>query len=287
VKFANTLKLKMYLRMVYAKPAEAEAGIKALYNSGVTFLDSDASMAIFEDLADKSNPLYEFNFRKLNTNGNLRASRTLLTFLQANNDPRISSYYDFSSGTNYRGLNQGDQNNPDQTLTNVSIIKMTSKDPVQFISLPESYLLQAEALERFFGGVGAKEKYDNGVSAAFAQYAYDASGFIAPSGTYEYPSGGNFEEKLEKIIVQKWVSFPGSHALEGFFEQNRTGYPKISPVYSTDTDNYVPGQFVYSNTGTTGGLFPKRLIIPEDERNNNPNTPAVTPITTEVWWDKK
>lgn len=287
VQFANTLKLKLYLRMVYAKPAEAEAGIKALYASGVTFLDTDASMAIFEDLADKSNPLYEYNFRKLNTNGNLRASRTFLTFLQANNDPRVASYYSFSTGTSYRGLNQGDQNNPDQTLTNVSIIKMTSKDPVQFISLPESYFLQAEALERFFGGVGAKEKYDDGVSAAFAQYGYDATSFTQIGGVYEYPILGNFEQKLEKIIVQKWASFPGSHALEGFFEHNRTGYPKVSTVYSTDVDNYIPGRFVYSKTGTTGGLFPKRLIIPEDERNTNPNTPSVTPITTKVWWDKK
>ena len=37
--FANTLKLKMYLRMVNAKPDVAEAGIKALYDANADFLN--------------------------------------------------------------------------------------------------------------------------------------------------------------------------------------------------------------------------------------------------------
>jgi len=52
-KFANTLKLKFYLRMVNAKPAEAEAGIKALYNIGAKFLDVDAAMKLFTTTPDK------------------------------------------------------------------------------------------------------------------------------------------------------------------------------------------------------------------------------------------
>ena len=37
IAFANTLKLKMYLRMAYAKSAEAEAGIKAMYTAVLHF----------------------------------------------------------------------------------------------------------------------------------------------------------------------------------------------------------------------------------------------------------
>lgn len=288
VDFANTLKLKMYLRMVYAQPAEAEAGIRELYNSNATFLTKDASIAIFQDLPSKSNPLFEDNYRQLNSATNLRASMTFLTFLQSNQDPRIAAY--FAKATDgsdtYRGINQGDFTNPDQTLLTVSVSKANATDPVQFISLAESKLLQAEALERFYSGAGAKAMYDAGVTAAFAQYGFDATSFIASGGAYVYPAAGTFEEKLEAIIVQKWASFPGSHALEAFFEKNRTGYPKTSPVYSTDI-NYIAGQFVYPKTGITGGLFPRRLIIPDSERRTNTNTPAITPLTTKVWWDKK
>lgn len=285
-RFANTLKLKMYLRMVYANPSVAEAGIRSLYSNGAKFLEADASMAKFLDEPDKSNPLYEFNVRKLGAN-NLRASRTLLTFLFDNNDPRIGNYYT-KSGNSYVGINQGDFSNTDPALANVSIAVMGPLDPVQFISGAESYFLQAEALERYFGGAGAQTAYNLGVTAAFAQYGHQgvAVSFTQTGGKYAYPVSGTFEQKLEKIIVQKWASFPGSHALEGFFEKNRTGYPRTSSVYSTSTA-YVSGEFVYPRTGFTGGKYPKRLIFPESERKTNPNTPSIVPLTENVWWDKK
>lgn len=289
VKFANTLKLKLYLRMVYAQPSEAESGIRAMYDNGAQFLDTDAELAIFEGTQDKSNPFYEFNFRRLNTTTNLRASITFLSFLQANADPRIGSYFTTTTGTTtYSGNHQGDYDNPDPALANISVARATAVDPVYFISEAESYFLQAEALERYYGGEGAIELYNKGVAAAFAQYGVgdQAADFTGPGDVYAYPASGDFETKLEAIIVQKWASFPGAHALEGFIEKNRTGYPKTSPVYSTDI-SYVPGQFVYPKNGVTGGQFPKRLIIPQDERNRNPNVPAIVPITTNVWWDKK
>ena len=71
--------------------------------------------------------------------------------------------------------------------------------------------------------------------------------------------------------------------LEAFFEKNRTGYPKTSPVYSTDAA-YVFGHFVYAKNGVTNGLFPKRLIFPDLETSKNANAPADKPLTEKVWW---
>lgn len=284
-KFANTLKLKMYMRMVYAKSAEAEAGIKKLFTDGAQFLDRDAKMDIFEDAPDKSNPLYEYNFRKLNTTENLKASVTFLSWLEINSDPRISDYFEFvSGGSTYFGINQGDYENTDPVFNRASRAKVLATAPVDFISLAESHFLQAEALERFYAGAGAQAQYDAGVRAAFARYGKNASTFIAPGGKYAYPVAGTFEQKLEAIITQKWASMPGSHSAEAFFERNRTNYPKTSPVYSTDP-NYVPGQFVYPKKGVTNGLFAKRLIWPDVEVSKNPNAPAGEPTTKEVWWD--
>jgi hypothetical protein len=288
IKFANTLKLKMYLRMVYAKPGESQAGITAMYNAGAEFLDVDASVDIFEDAPDKSNPLYEFNFRKLNTDANLKASMTFLSFLQDNDDPRIPFYFQPTTGTTdqYSAINQGDYLNPNTVFNVASKARVGATDPVDYISLAESNFLQAEALERYFGGVGAKAKYDAGVMASFERYGLDATDFLQPGGAYEYPSAGTFEQKLEAIIVQKWASMPNSHALEAFFEKNRTGYPRTSTVYSTDP-NYVPGQFVYPKNGVTNGVFATRLIFPDEETSKNANAPEEKPLTDKVWWDVK
>ena len=144
--------------------------------------------------------------------------------------------------------------------------------------------MQAEALERYFGGTGAKAEYDAGVVASFARNGDNAAPFLASGGNYAYPQSGSFDDKLEAIIVQKWASLPGSHAIEAFFERNRTGYPQTSTVYSTSS-GYIPGRIVYSKTGITNGLFPKRLIFPDLETSRNSNAPADQPLTAKVWWD--
>lgn len=276
--YGNSLLLKLYLRQTEARPAVASAGIAELLNSGATFLDDDAAMTQFENAPDRSNPLYETDRRQLNTTVNIRASKTLFSYLDENNDPRMADYYNAGGP-----LNQGDFNNTG-AQTSYAVIKLSATTPVYFMSREESLFLQAEALERYAGGAGAKVAYDTAVGEMFSKYGYSGADFTAPGGAYEYPSGGSLQDKIKAIIMQKWTSlFPGN-GFEGFFEQNRTGYPEISPVPQT-SESYVAGEFSYSVNGTTGGNFPKRLVFPSTVTSTNQNAPTLVPVTTPVWWD--
>lgn len=273
VRFANSLMLKIHMRQTEARPNIASSGITALLNSGAPFLTSDAAITQFADEASKSNPLFETDRRQLNVGTNLRASATLGTFLANASDPRLPFYYD---GTTFQL--QGDF---DQGSSAASVVVLTALDPVYFMSAAESYFLQAEANLRYGDAGLAETLYNNGVTAAFAQWGLDATDLLA--GLYAYP-GGSTDENLKAIITQKWASsFPGN-GLESFFEQNRTGYPEISSV-SQDDPAYVPGEFSYSVEGKTGGLFPKRFVYPQDERQRNSNAPAASNITDPVWYD--
>ena len=183
-------------------------------------------------------------------------------------------------------MHQGDFTSTDPSYGTSAVFVQDPTDPVHFISKAESYFLQAEARVRYFASDKAQNLYNLGVQAAFAALKYDGSTFVAPGGAYEFPVAGTNDQKIEAIIVQKWASLAyGCHSLEAFFEKNRTGYPKSSPVYSTDL-SYVPGQLVYPKNAVTGGKFPKRLVYPDVERSRNTNTPAEVPITTPVWWAK-
>ncbi len=102
--FANTLQLKMYLRMVNARPDEAQAGITALYNEGAEFLTEDAGVTQWTDVPNKQNPFYAQNIYALNTPSNLKASVTFISWLKSNNDPRIESYFGTSTPV---GIDQG------------------------------------------------------------------------------------------------------------------------------------------------------------------------------------
>jgi hypothetical protein len=281
--FANTLKLKFFLRMVNKNASAAQAGIQKLYTDNATFLSTDAGVGGFTDIAGKDNPMYEQNIRQLNTPDNIRASKTLATFLEDKTDPRITYFYGSTSPVS---IHQGDYLQADASFNygNAARLVQRATDPVVFLSAAESLLMQAEARERYFAGAGAKALYDAGVQASFtAMGAGSAATLLA--GDYAYPTAGTLDEKIEAISTQKWISYGyGVHYIEGFFEKQRTGYPKTSPVYSTDP-GYIPGQWVISkNSVLSGGQLPRRLVFPDVEKNRNSSTPAIVPIQTGVWW---
>lgn len=292
VKFANTLKLKMYMRMMYVDPTAAQAGIEKLYDDGAAFISTpadEAKLNMFVDQEGKDNPLYANDRRKLNVATNLRVSSTLYYYLEQNGDPRLAKYLQ----TTGRPMPQGGFNipTPDLDPTTVAIFKITATDPIYFISAVESLLLQAEAAAKGWGDDDAKTLYDAAVTMSFARYGLNATAFLAPGGAYEYPASGTFEEQQEAIMMAKWAAFAGTQGIEMFFETNRTGYPRVSDVPSwvdgTDNDEYVGGRLTYSLEGITGGVFPSSFIYPQEEVNLNTNFPGQRAVTDKVWWDVK
>lgn len=290
VEFANTLKLKMYLRMAYSDAATAQAGVEGLYSADVVFLGQDAVLDIFVDATGQRNPLYDSNVENLNVATNLRVSTTIFRYYEANSDPRMATVV----GSNANPMPQGGFNIPSTVLDpiTVCVYNQSPTSPVYFISEVESDLLQAEAIARGWGTGDDEGFYNSAVSSDFLRKGFDAEAYIGAGNVYEYPSTGTLEEKMEAITMAKWAAFAGtSQTLEAFFETNRNGYPVVgtevawvSGAYNTV---YVPGTFMYSIEGTTGGAFPKRMIYPQDEINLNTNVPAQTSITAKVWWDKK
>lgn len=283
IEFANTLKLKLYLRMVNANPTTAQSGIEQMYTDGATFLTTNAGVAGFQAAVGKQNPMYEQNIQQLNTPDNLRASVTMVSFLRDSvGDPRINYFY---GNSDPGAIHQGDFLSTNTAYGSAARLVQRQTDPVIFISAAESYFLQAEARERYFAGAGAKTLYDQGVLTSFSSMGQNGTSFIAPGGVYEYPTAGTLSEKIEAIITQKWIDFGyGVHYIEAFFEKQRTGFPVTSPVYS-DHPDYLPGSIVISKNSVLGaGLLPRRLVFPDVEKTRNPNTPATVPITTKVWW---
>ena len=274
VRFANTLKLKIFLRQRYANPTIAENGIQDMYNNGAEFLNSNASMDVFEDADSKSNPFYEKDRRQLNTPNNLRASETLFDFLQTNSDPRYENLYNESANGGYDAMPQGSHNASTSQIDpdNISVVHLEPTDPVIFMSKAESHFLQAEVALKYGLGGNPKTHYDNGVMAAFDQYGLDGSSFIASGGAYEFPTSGTEQEKLKAIMTQKWAAMARFQGMEAWTEWRRTGYPDF---FVSPQDNSL-GQ----------GNYILRLLFPDSERKANKNTPAQVPITVPVWWDK-
>jgi hypothetical protein len=302
IEFANTLKLKIYLRQSEVRPEVAKAGIEKLYKDKAKFLSVDAAMTTFQDVSGSRNPLYETDIIFFGKNPNLVLSTTLYKYLLDNGDfYRLDHMFATpQNGGGHKASIQGNYNesNPTYGTNSADFSKpiLGAVDPVYLMSYSEACFLQAEAIIRYNVETyaKAKENYENAVNSAFVRFysplidpkAQDAAK-TELSGKYKFPSEGSpLETFIKSIIVQKWVSLAGIQSLETFFEHNRTHYPEDSPV-AADNDNYKAGEFTISVNNVTSGKFPKRLIYPESEYTGNPYTPEKKPVWENIWWDTK
>jgi len=277
-KFAKSLKLKVLMRDFTAN----NDAIAALLNEN-DLLKMDAKMTAFEDLVNKSNPLYEAERRTLG-GPNIRASRTLLSYLQKNEDPRIVDFYELASNGRYESLPQGNFDAATSVLSSRALL--APGDPVYFMSLAELEFLQAEAYVRLDEMTKATAHYNAGVTAAFTRWGKNAAPFIANEGKYVFKLGSE-QSMIEQIIVQKWIAAVRCQAWDSFYDQNRTGFPRVSTV-EAESPNYVPGYYTASvNSSLPGNKLPRRLAYPKNSSDFNPNTPQVVPINTKMWWHKQ
>lgn len=285
VSFAYTLKFKMLMRASFTDFTSG-AEILDLINGG-NLLTVDATMTSFENTENKRNPFYDVEVNRLG-GVNQMASQSIVNFLNADDDPRISEIFIPASDGSFTAYPQG--NYQDRTLSysdgELTGIIFEPLMAIYLFSVPEIEFLQAEALERFAGGAGAQEHYEAGISASFAMYgaADQASIFYGAGGPYEYT--GSSEEKLEQIGVQKWAAMANIQNIEAFFEINRTGYPEYE-VY--DGNSTTPGHIIYSLSSVLGaGQSPKRLLFANISTSRNSNSPAQPAgnLAAPVWWDQ-
>jgi hypothetical protein len=314
VKFAKTLKLKILMRDFTTN----QAAIQALVTEG-DLLATDAKMTQFVDAENKSNPLYENDRRKLNTTSNIRISETLVAYLKNSNDPRLAAFCEpatqyikpgataakdslktvpASLAPYYRGVDQGSYGDSrlsstvfPQACSSRAILAAT--DPVYFVSAVESSFLQAEAWARLGNIANAKAAYDTAVKGAFSRWGFNGATFVAAGGAYEFKST-DLNAMLTSILMQKWVSSTRTDAWNAFFDICRTGIPALGTQTVTDltrianlNPSYVIGTLAPSiGSVLVPGHFPYRFLLPKTSSDYNPNTPAVIPLDTKMWWHK-
>ena len=282
-RFANTLLLKMYLRLSLVAPAKAQAGIADIYANGIGFLEEGEDAQIsYSVTGGNQNPL-AVEDRRLGQNQ--VASKTSGDTMNANSDPRRAAFYLTTAAV--IGLPQGlDSNEPGVTYTvpnpltgaNASVAdgangQIASAAPVKFLTSYESYFLQAEAVARGWATGDAADLFEQGIDASFNAYGLTAAQLTAYKGAAywaQYPTG-TVAQQVRHIITQKWLSMNGNQGFEAWTEWRRTGYPDF---------------LVQSNTSILGpGRFPARFFYPDVEFSRNANFPGQKLISDRVYWD--
>lgn len=308
--FANSLRLRLAMRISYVEPGLAKQEAEKAVAAGVMTSNTDNAY-----VATTLNSLN--GYAKITYIHEFRMSATMASVLLGFEDPRLSEYFaEAEVGGGYKGIRNGltvAERGDRITLQNThSFIAQKwrplanggTNPPIDVMAAAEVYFLRAEgALKGWNMGGTAQELYNEGIRTslkertgasptAIENYITSTKTPTALNDQWNTPAmsdipvafltSGTPEKQLEQVITQKWIAlYPNSS--EAWAERRRTGYPVGFPIIQSLNLNvaanqqmrrltFAQGEFTTNADGVKTGIS---LLGGE---NNN---------ATKLWWDAK
>ena len=297
VRFANALKLKMYMRI--SGVADVQSAVDALVSEG-NFPTSDVAwMGCWTDEGGKANPYFSEEFGSYTSvQKNVSLNLALQGTMSSYNDARLAAFFDPSSNGNYTGAISG---------TNFSVSASDHgagywcRPAVRFNS--PVYLITVSEVEFFLAEYYAKKDpskaeahYKAAVDASFASAGVTGADAVYGSGAAYAWDASAYKEV---IGVQKWVALSGTNNFEAWCELRRLGYPAFSGqkgddfynVQSGDYDatTYIPGTLytpITVNAILGAGKVLQRFPFADSSSSRNENVPEYKGDGAPMFWVK-
>lgn len=311
IKFANSLKLRLAMRLSYVNPSLAQKMAEEAVNHPEGVFSGNSDNAKYANWGKDGNPLHLSSH--VWNGGDIRVAADITSYMNGYKDPRASKYFTKTTfeglENGYFGLRRGDKIPAAAIAQSYSNFNLASTSSTNIMNAAEVNFLKAEgALRGWNMGGTAEDFYNKAVKLSFAQWgAEGADTYLSdntsqpdpyrdPRGASTYPQAissiriawdgsADFEANLERIITQKWIAnFPFQN-IESWSEFRRTGYPHLIPVVVNNSAGEVDSK-----------LGARRLKYPQQEYTSNGENikQAVSEylkgadnMATRVWWDRK
>ena len=289
-KFANSLMLRLALRMSNVDPAGAQAWSTKAISGGV--MTSNADIA-FIQLQTGPESINQSGLGQVFQVDDASLSKTLVDALSG--DPRlpilgarrsdestaIADLKGFPNGLDLTMLaaNTGEANENNYAHPNRMLVGLDGYTVFQ--TYAEVELMIAEAALKGWVSGDVEQHYNAGVTAAMKMYEglYGTAAAVADGDITTFLQNNPYDAAngMEQISTQHWIA-TFFNEYETYSNWRRTGFPVLTPV------NY-PGN-------ETNGTIPRRMTYSTSDQSNNAANynDAVTSqgpdkMTTRIWWD--
>jgi Starch-binding associating with outer membrane len=291
-KFSNSLRLRLAMRLQKADAAKATAELSAALAAGVMTSNADNAFLTWPGDGVFDNP-WSANFQ---TRDDYRVSKTLLTAMNAVNDPRMKVFAQPVPGTTqYVGLQNGLSSTEASKVANATSrigaifypgvtqngtfgTSAGKKTPSYLMTFAEVSFIKAEAANRGIGGLSASQAagfYSDGVTASITQWGGSAADAVAYLAQVDVAYKGG-SDGLTQILTQKWIAFFGQGE-EAWSDWRRTGVPAAIAPGPASTLSYVPRRMLYASTEQSVNAASLADAIARQGADN---------MQTRIWWDK-
>lgn len=301
VKFANSLKLRMALRIVNVEPDYARQKAEEAVSHPLGVIQTQDESAF---ISLKQNPLYVC----WNAYSDTRAAADIVSYMKGYNDPRMEEYFTPSTfaANPWVGLRSGITVPKKDWALAYTVPNFQAADlSLMWMNAAEVSFLRSEGAWRGWAMGGTAEFfYKQGIERSFEQYGLSGADayannstlkpadYVDPNKNYNYSIKARTDltirwaddgRELERIMTQKWIAiYPLGQ--EAWSEQRRTGYPRFFPV-------------VVNNGGDndlTEGLARRIPYPPSEQEHNGDNYEAAVGLlhgaddyATRLWWNPK
>ncbi len=289
LKFANTLELRMLLRLsqMATKPSYYATELAIVKADPNGFLGAGQGALVnpgYSNASDANlNPFYAtYGYSAagtVSTNyGYYRANSYAINFYQITSDPRIGKFYAPYSGSNFAGNDYGVQGQPNNVTSGIGfgLINAPSQSAPVLTSF-ESLFLQAEAANRGLITGDYKALYKSAVTEAFAYFGLSSTAaqtYYSQTGTTSLQDKVNIDlssNAITTIMTQKWASINVINPLEPYADWRRVKIPADAP----------------GSKAVGVGPIPVRLYYPLSESQTNPdnvNAQGTITLSTKIFW---
>lgn len=279
-KFANSLKLRIALRISDREPDLSKTIVSQVLASPAGLISSNAENAkVTYDDSPNWNPVAAI----FSTRQDSRISKTVVDRLYELNDPRLPVYAALPEDPSVHeyvgvpnGLSTGDAAGLGLTKTSQpGTYFRAAHAPAVILTYAEVLFLRAEAAARGLSSEDPADLYNKAIIASFNQYGITNETVIS---NYLDQDAVKFNAAnyKESIGDQKWIALFGQ-GLEAFAEWRRLDYPELQPAATGVLNGKIPVRFIYPGTEQT--LNSKSY---QDAVNNQ----GADNLITHVWFDR-
>ncbi|MGV4437876.1 SusD/RagB family nutrient-binding outer membrane lipoprotein [Ornithobacterium rhinotracheale] len=308
VKYANSLLLRIAIRISDVDAAKAKEVAEYAIKHGVIETNSDnASLKTTDNSVFKMSSIW----------GDSRVGADIANYMNAYKDPRREKYFTaVNSRTDenkFFGLRTGTFNTPEKA--HYSLPNIQKDSPIVWISAAEVSFLKAEgALKGWVMNGNPKDLYEKGIQLSFEQWGATVGEYLNSESqvngfqdnlnpalndnsfssaiTVKWDDATTQDQKLAKIITQKWIAMFPYGGQEAWAEWRRTGYPNLMPAKENNSGGII-STVTQVEGKDTGGM--RRLPFSRSEYKDNPAyiLQAVGYLkgpdtgATDLWWVKK
>lgn len=265
-KFANSLKLRLGMRLTDVNPGLAQSSAESAIAGGVFTSNDDNALVQYQNAPPHTNPLWDDLVQS--GRSDYLAANTIVDVMNALDDPRRDDYFQTNQATFVGGVYGGSNSFPE--FTHVSSRFHETTNPGVLLDYAEVEFHLAEAAQLGYAGTGAAEDHYNAAITASIEFwggtGSEVAAYLAqPEVAYDGSNG--------QFATQFWLAMY-DNPFQGWSVWRKFDAPTL-------------------NVAADSGLpVPLRYTYPVNEQNLNLNEyeAASTAIggdeqQTPVFWD--